>query len=468
MKKAALLPLFLVSFFCFSSFTKITTYSYDKDELTPEFHKGRREALRALMPANSVAIFFSNPVCIRSNDVEFDFHQDPDLYYLTGCMEPNSALVIFKEEQNFDSVKTNEILFVPDRDPKQEMWTGRILGVDEARTTLGIVSVYSDQSKFFRNMNWKKFKTVMVRSLEHQDNGDDPDKDMLNKMIVDLRPGMGAGATSIANFKLADSLLIMLRKVKTPEEITLLRKAITITNAGHIELMKALLPDMTEYQVQAIVEYEFKMRGAEYEGYPSICGSGENSCTLHYTTNRRTFASGDLVLCDAGAEYHGYSADVTRTLPASGKFTADQKRIYNIVLAAQLAGIKKCRAGNDFHDPYNVTAEIVADSLLSLGIIKNKADYRLYYPHGSSHHIGLDVHDGDYEGTLVANNIITVEPGIYIPAGSDCDKRWWNIGIRIEDDVLITSGDPDVISGEIPKTVDGIEALMAQTSYLNN
>ncbi|MBI3509676.1 MAG: aminopeptidase P family protein [Bacteroidetes bacterium] len=466
MKKTAIIPALLFLLFCFSSFSRISNYSYESDLLSADFHKGRRDALRKLMPENSAAVIFSNKELIRSNDVEFDFHQDPDMYYLSGYMEPNSALVIFKEPQRFDSIITNEILFVQERDPAQEVWTGRMLGVEAASKTLGIKNVLSDKefSKF--NFGWKRFVNVLslpLRDLSVEKN--EPlgsQSEMENSFQAQLSSNGNRGGEQLTG------MLLQLRKVKQPAELQLLKRAIDITDSGHIELMKALQPDMTEYQVQAIVEYEFKKRGAEYEGYPSICGSGENSCILHYTSNRRAFTGNELIVVDAGAEYHGYSADVTRTLPVNGKFSPEQKLIYEIVLAAQEAGIKKCMAGNDFHDPHKAAVKVIQDGLMKLGIISSPEQFDLYFMHGTSHHIGLDVHDADYEGKLVANNIITVEPGIYIPEGSPCDKKWWNIGVRIEDDVLITNGVPDVLSEAVPKKVEEIEKMMALTSYLND
>jgi len=231
--------------------------------------------------------------------------------------------------------------------------------------------------------------------------------------------------------------------------------------------MKALVPGMKEYQAQGVVEYMFKKEGSEYVGYPSIVGGGENSCILHYETNRKKLDPGNLLVIDAGAEYHGYTADVTRTLPVDGTFSYEEKAIYNIVLEAQEAGIKASREGAEFRAPHNAAAAIIQKGLQDLGIIKNPEDYLKYFFHGTSHYLGLDVHDAGNYGKLAPNTIITVEPGIYIAAGSDCDPKWWNIGVRIEDDVLITASDPEILSGSLPKTIPEIEALMKQESLFN-
>jgi Xaa-Pro aminopeptidase len=219
-------------------------------------------------------------------------------------------------------------------------------------------------------------------------------------------------------------------------------------------------------EVQGLHEYVYRRYGAEFQGYPSIVGGGANGCILHYETNDRQRLDNDLVLMDCGAEYHGYSADVTRTAPPSGTFSPAQRQIYELVLAAQEAGFDACRPGAPFDAPNKATQEVVAAGLQKLGIIKKKEEFRNYYPHGASHYLGLDVHDSGSYGPLQAGNVITVEPGIYIPAGSPCDPKWWNIGVRIEDDALITATGYENLSAEAPRTVADIEKLMAEPSAL--
>jgi Xaa-Pro aminopeptidase len=440
-------------------------YDYDTDLLTSNFHKERRDALRNLMPDSSVAIFFSNPVFPRSSDMEYDFHQDPNMYYFTGLREPNAVLILFKENQKIDTLSTNEILFLQDRDPKKEAWTGRILGADAAKEKLGINAVRVDAKFSQLKIDWKKFKKVLfypltTAAINDYQNPNDL-SDMITKFQSWTKKNSNNDTTQLENY------IASLRGIKEPAELVLMRKAIQISGESHIELMKALLPDMTEYQAQAIVEYGFKMRGAEAVGYSSICGAGENSCILHYTTNRKPFESNNLIVVDAGAEYHGYSADITRTLPVNGKFSPEEKAIYDIVLEAQEAGIQKCLAGNDFYAPGVAAKLIISKRLKDLGIIKDESEYTKYFFHGTSHHLGLDVHDVGSKGNLEAGMVITVEPGIYIPEGSPCDPKWWNIGVRIEDDILITDFQPEVLSGFIPKTTIDIEKTMAEKSFLN-
>ncbi|HEU4717606.1 MAG TPA: aminopeptidase P N-terminal domain-containing protein [Bacteroidia bacterium] len=465
-KRFLLLPASFFLALIFFSFTGAPDhYDYDTDLLTPQFHQGRPQALRDLLPDSSVAVFFASPVRTRSNDVEYDYHQDPNLFYLTGLCEPNAMLIVFKEKQQVDTMFTNELLFVQDRDPKEEAWTGKRLGADGAKQLLGIDKVLSSKDFSPSMIKWKKFHTVFFFPLtgEMNDHPDDP----CDLSLLLAKFSNSTKRNSNDDTERLSEYMAMLREVKQPEELELMRKAILISGDGHTELMKALEPDMTEYQAQAILEFRFKMEGAEFPAYPSICGSGENSCILHYTSNRRPFQDGDLIVVDAGAEYHGYCADITRTLPVNGKFSAEQKQIYDIVYDAQQAGIQACRIGNEFRAPHNAAVEVIKKRLLALGIIQNEEDYIRYFFHGTSHYLGLDVHDAGLNGRLALGNVITVEPGIYIPAGSPCDPKWWNIGVRIEDDVLITSGDPEVLSGNIPKTTTDIEAMMAQKSYLN-
>jgi Xaa-Pro aminopeptidase len=251
-----------------------------------------------------------------------------------------------------------------------------------------------------------------------------------------------------------------LREVKTKEELVLLRKAISITCDAQNELMKVLKPEMKEFQAEAVVEAVFKINGAEYPGYPSIVGAAENSCILHYTTNRKTMKGNHLLLSDVGAEYHGYTADVTRTIPVDGKYSKEEKIIYNIVLEAQNKAIAECKAGNPFYITNTIATTVVSQRLQEIGLIKSPFELRRYFMHGTSHYLGLDVHDPGTYGEFQPNTVITVEPGIYIKEGSPCDPKWWNIGVRIEDDILITDGEPENLSGCVPRTIKEIEAVM--------
>lgn len=273
---------------------------------------------------------------------------------------------------------------------------------------------------------------------------------------------------TVINTEFLTKAFAEMREIKTAEELKLLTKAIRISAIGQIEVMKAMKPHMSETEIQGIHEFVYKKYGAEYEGYPSIVGAGNNGCILHYIDNNRTKVDNDLVLMDLGAEYRGYTADVTRTIPANGKFSPEQKAIYQLVLKAQTEGIKACKKGNMFWEPGRITKKIINKGLADLGIIKSAASTHNYFPHGTSHHIGLDVHDPGTYGELQENMVITVEPGIYIPEGSNCDKKWWGIAIRIEDDILITNNKPKNLSEEAPRTVEAIEAMMAKKSILDD
>ncbi len=234
--------------------------------------------------------------------------------------------------------------------------------------------------------------------------------------------------------------------------------------------MRSIEPGMTEFEVEALIEFVFKRNGAEYPGFPSIVGSGENSIVLHYESNRRKMEMGDVVLMDIGAEYHGYTADLTRTVPVGGSFTPEQRRIYETVLAASEAAIDAARAGAPFWAPHRAASSVLARGLAELGLISRPSSTRelgRFFLHGTSHYLGLDVHDVGTYGELEPGNVITIEPGLYIAPADDIDAAWWNIGIRIEDDILITEGNPVVLSADLPRRPDEIEAIMQEQGLGN-
>lgn len=441
--------------------------NYDEDLLPSAFFEKRREELRKLMPENSVAVFFSAPLKNRSNDVDYEFHQDPNFLYFTGIREPNAVLLIFKDSQlNLDTSAVNELIFLEETNPKKQIWTGPTIGTQKAVYEYKIKSAKSNKVFESTSIEWKKFKEIYIDKY-HDGVEDDPSKpndlanlqNYLNGKLDDEK--VTANTTKLSEYTSA------LRQIKTPEEITLMKKACSISCKGFKELMRSLEPGMREYQTEAIMEYYFKNNGAEFEGYPSICGASENSVTLHYSTNRRKLNDGDLIVVDAGAEYHGYTADITRTLPVNGKFNEQQKIIYNIVLEAQQKGIDASKPGANFWEAHATASAVIKKRLLEYGIIKNEFDYLKYFMHGTSHYLGLDVHDCGLYQKLEPGMVITVEPGIYIKEGSECDPKWWNIGVRIEDDILITEKGNEVISSEAPKTIEAIEALMKEESLLN-
>lgn len=505
------------------------------DYLTPAFHAGRREALRALMPPRSVAVIFAYPARNFSNDVEFPYHPNPDLYYFSGYKEQNAVLVIFKEPQHAPDGSTyKDLFFVQRRDAEQEQWTGRRLGVEKVKAKLGFDHVYTGSEFANYPLDLSAFDQILFAGIPddvHDDLSDSADLyDLLqafkkkaalpagydaevlqllsavlervtvqnlpryigfmnkrreasekmrgNQWVTDFvnckdSADLASLRNKLASLKwntfLYTKLVGSLREIKTPEEMTLMRKTVSISAIAHAEVMKAIRPGMRESELQGLQEYVHKKLGAEYVGYPSIVGAGANGCILHYEENTRVDIGRDMVLMDVGAEYHGYSADVTRTVPSTGKFTPEQKAIYDLVYRAQEAIFPLCHQGVPFAELNKKATEVLAQGLLDLGIIQSKAQVSLYYPHGCSHFLGLDVHDaGNYDQDLKENMVITVEPGIYIPAGSSCDKKWWDIGVRIEDDVRIGKTKFELLSWQAPRRSADVEKLHLQKSAVNN
>jgi len=436
----------------------IRYYQYDTDFLSPEFHRERRDSLRALMPKNSAAVFFAAPERKRSNDVYYQYHQNPNFYYLTGVREPNAMLIVYKELKDFEGDTVDEILLLQERDPSKEIWNGRRMGVEGAKVLTTFKKVIPNSEFVNFDPKFKDLERVFFQLPEAMEDGDTSKTDNLMGLVhhfQDKNP-----LKDKMEEKHLQMMMAQLREVKTEEELLLLRKAINITCKAQNELMQKISLEMSEYETAAIVEYVFKRNGAEYPGFPSIHGSGENSCILHYTSNRRPLSNGGLLVSDVGAEYRGYSADVTRTIPPSGKFSTEEALIYNLVLKAQQAGIDAAVVGNSFWAPHKAAQKVIANGLKDLGIIKSKIEVGKYFMHGTSHYLGLDVHDVGTYMPLQENNVITVEPGIYISEESDCDPKWWNIGVRIEDDILICKEGPENLSDKSPRTIEEIEKLM--------
>jgi Xaa-Pro aminopeptidase len=433
-------------------------YQYDQDFLPASFHKERRDSLRSLLPDSTAAVFFSAPERNRSNDVYYEYHQDPNFYYLTGLREPNSMVVIFKEPINFQGKETKEMVFVQERNPQTEIWNGRRLGVEGSEVKLGIQRVMANTDFQQLELPFNDLKRVYFQAPYAMEDQDTSESRSLKGLFYHFQEKLDT-TSDISESHLA-MMMSKLRQVKTEEELKLLRKAIDITCEAQNELMKKITDSMKEYQTEAIIEYVFKRNGAEYPGFPSIQGSGENSCILHYTSNRRPLSNGGLLVSDVGAEYHGYTADVTRTIPPDGQFSKEERQIYKLDLEAQTAGIEAAIVGNSLWAPHQAAQKVITEGLKELGIIKKAAEVRDYFMHGTSHYLGLDVHDAGMYMPLQAGNLITVEPGIYIAEGSDCDSKWWNIGVRIEDDILIREEGPENLSSKSPRTIKEIEALM--------
>ena len=433
---------------------------YDNDLLPPSFHMERRKAVRTFMPEKTMAIYCSGKSMLRANDVDYEFHQDPNFYYLTGLNESNSILILFKNPFIFNKDTINELLLIKERNANSEVWVGKKLGVRGAELILEIQKTIDIDKFNIENLDFSKIDSIFIHDIFDVGNELFP----VNNEQLQL-PKLDSNSINYkneikANFSEIHKWMAQLREIKTKEEMYLLRKAISITCEAQTELMKVLKPEMKEYQAEAVVEAIFKLNGAEYPGYPSIVGAAENSCILHYTTNRKTMKGNHLLLSDVGAEYHGYTADVTRTIPVDGKYSEEEKIIYNIVLEAQNKAIEACKVGNPFYITNTIATTVVSQRLQELGIIKTPLEIRRYFMHGTSHYLGLDVHDPGTRGMFQPNTVITVEPGIYIKEGSPCDPKWWNIGVRIEDDILITNSEPENLSGCVPRTVDEIEALM--------
>ena len=498
-----------------------------RDYLTKEFHASRRQALRNLMPPNSVAVIFSYPEAVFSRDVEYVYHQNPDLYYFSGYSEPNAVLLIFKEVQPDGDSSYNELFFVQHRDPRLEQWHGKRLGVDGVKSQLGFKRVYNgdefgkfqiDLKKFMvlsdilpdtaemggpGSLSWMASQFVNKADIKPADKSLTRDLNLiytritiknLPRILEVLKPKLIQEAyrndpliqelmTKPDSITLADvkkkyaemhvgsisytNSLNALRGIKTPEELVLLKKSVGLSSIAHAEAMKAVNPNMSERDLEGIMLYVHKKYGAEEEGYPPIVGAGGNGCILHYEENNAIEVKNQLVLMDVGAMYHGYSADVTRTFPANGKFTEEQKAIYQLVYEAQEVAFKICKQGITFDSLEAATTQVLAAGMIKLGLIKTAKEVKIYYPHGMTHHLGLDVHDkGDYD-SLRENMVITVEPGIYIPAGSKVDQKWWNIGVRIEDDVVVGKNGCTLLSGDAPRQWQDVEKKIAEKSMFD-
>jgi Xaa-Pro aminopeptidase len=477
MKLTCFFALALLSVSAFAQNTDLPT-----DFLSKDFHTGRRDLLREKLPANSVAVFFANAMRNRANDVDYVYHQDPDFFYLTGYKEPDAVLFVFKDNQTANNgTPYNEIIFVQPRDERAEMWTGRRLGDAAVKTQLGLEQSFNNSEFKKYNVNFSKFDQILFFDFQNDVRDDARDSSDLYDIIAMFKGKVNYPSNdntlSVSkevqknnlNTKDLNTIMGSLRGFKTKEEMELIRKAVSISCMGQREVMKAMKPGMSEREIQGIHEFVFKKYQAEDLGYPSIVGAGHNGCILHYIDNYKpNIVSKELILMDLGAEFHGYSADITRTIPVSGKFSPEQKQIYELVLKAQEEAMKICKPGSSFKELTLVTRTVVNKGLAELGIIKDENEKNMYYPHGCCHHIGLDVHDKGPYDKLQESMVITIEPGIYIPDNANCDKKWWGIAVRIEDDYLITKDGYDHLSIAAPRKVEDIEALMKEPSALDD
>ena len=432
---------------------------FETDKIPIAQLKARREAVKAQLGPGGIVLLFTNPERNRNNDCDFRFRGDSNFLYLTGFEEPDSVLILSHDGFIVNGKKVTELLFVNENDPMSITWLGYRMGSKEAGPLLGMEAVLPN-SKFTDTL--KALEATSKPQVWSPITPPNP-SGLLGRMLESYKTWINPHKDWQSTKGQLGNVLAKLRVKKSPDEIRLLRRAVSASAAGHREVMRSVTAGAREYELMATVEYVFARNGCESVGYNSIVGSGPNGCILHYEDNRRLIQNGDLICMDAAGEYHGYSADVTRTFPANGKFSPAQKAIYELVLAAQNAGIAECKAGKPFSAAGIAAAKVVSDGLIKLGIMKSASELGTYLPHGVSHYIGLDVHDAHGDNTLQPGYVLTVEPGIYIRAGSPCDRKWWNIGVRIEDDILVTEKGPENLSAAAPRTVEEIESLMKQS-----
>ena len=433
--------------------------------------KRRREELMALMEEKSIAILPSASLVARNSDVEFPFRQDSDFYYLTGFDEPEAVFVLVPGREHGEC-----ILFCQERDPDQEQWHGKITGPERAMQLYGIDDAFpiADIDDILPGLIEGRSKLYYAMGV-HQEF----DRSVIG-WVNSISSSNQTGTQPPGEFVQLGQYLHELRLFKSKAEISVMKKASEITKRAHKRLLEVVKPGMFEYELDAELQYTFLRQGAKAPAYPSIVGAGNNSCILHYISNRDQISKGDLVLVDAGAEFDFYAADVTRTFPASGKFSKAQAEIYNIVLAAQEAAIEMIKPGNHWGQPHDAAVRVIAEGLLALGLLTGDLEeviekelYRPFYMHKTGHWLGLDVHDvGEYRlhdtwREFEPGMVMTVEPGIYIEENLEIPSnpippKYKGIGIRVEDNVLVTKAGHEILTQAIPKSIEDIEAFMAE------
>ena len=434
------------------------------EELSSSFFFENRERLREILPDSSMVVLFSAPIRKRTNDIDYPFHQDPDFFYFTGVNEDNAMLVMFKTPMRINEKWYREILFIENDNMIKQVWNGPVLGSDQAKDVSGVTSVLSNTEFKPMEFNWNEIDKVYSNKNLFIELDDVKHPGDLASMVNHFKlKTERAGKSILVNE--GEDLYAQLRQHKSSKELEMMQRAIDITGDAHVNVMKMVEPGMTEYQLQAILEYTFHYNGSRV-AFPSIVASGDNGAIMHYTENDDILIPGDLVILDIGAQYEGYAADITRTIPVSGVFSEEQKQVYQVVLDAQTVAIRYATKGYKFWTPHEEAYRTIGKGLISLGIITEWGDIGKYFMHGTSHYLGLDVHDAGVYSSLQPGEVITVEPGIYIPKGSPCDEKWWGIFVRIEDDILITDGPAKVLSGRSPRKISEIEALMSNESAL--
>jgi Xaa-Pro aminopeptidase len=430
----------------------------------PDEFARRRQRLMRSLGKDTAAVFVSGHEAVRNDDVEYPFRQDSTFFYLTGFPEPNAIAIL---RPGADQPYT---LLVRPHDPLMAVWVGPREGVEGAVEHHGADAAYPVEETEKRLRELLDGATTVWFSL-----GDDtPVQRTITSIVADRRQMAQRGATPVEAVRDPQPLVDAMRLIKTPTEIRSLQRAIDVTGAGLEAAMRATRPGMHEYEVQSVLEQVYRAKGAVRDGFPTIAASGTNSCTLHYTDNRRQIQDRELMLLDTGAEWDLYSADVTRTYPANGRFSAAQRAVYDIVLEAQRKGIERARPGHTFHDVHDASLRTLIEGLIDLKVLRGSVEsiieresYRHVYMHSTSHWLGLDVHDaGAYrEGKksvpLRPGMVLTVEPGLYFaPGAKGVPKRLQGIGIRIEDDVLVTKDGYRNLSRRIPSAPEDLEALV--------
>lgn len=430
------------------------------------FEQRRRELMQHM--GHGVAIIPTAPVRIRNRDAEFPYRPDSDFYYLTHFPEPEAVAVLVPGRAHGEY-----ILFCRERNPEREIWDGLRAGLEGARAKYGADDAFPIDD----------IDDILPGLLENREKvfysiGRHADFDSrLTAWVNEVRAKSRNGVHAPGEFVDLDHILHEMRLIKRPEEVKLMRRAAKISGAAHRRAMQACRPDMMEYEIEAELLYEFRKGGAEFPAYSPIVGGGANACILHYRENNRALRDGDLLLIDAAAEVDCYASDITRTFPVNGRFSGEQRAVYDIVLAAQLAAIAEARPGKHWNEAHDVAVRVLTQGLVDIGLLKGNVDgliesgaFKRFYMHRTGHWIGMDVHDvGDYKVAdawreLEPGMSFTVEPGLYISAAADVPERWHDIGIRIEDDVLITRDGCEVLTHDTPKTIDEIEALMRDGS----
>ena len=426
----------------------------------------RRAALMARMEPGSIAILPAAPLQLRNSDVEHTYRQDSDFQYLSGFPEPEAVLVLIpgRDEGQY-------ILFCRDRDPERELWDGRRAGQDGAVRDHGADDAFSIRAIDELLPSLMESRRRVYYAVGQQDSFDQQVMGWVNRVRAKVRQGV----TAPSEFVALAPLLHPLRLRKSEAELAVMRYAAQVSARAHVRAMQASRAGLYEYHLEAELDYEFGKGGARLPAYGSIVAAGRNACILHYRENDAPLNDGDLVLIDAGCEIDCYASDITRTFPVSGRFTSEQKAIYELVLKANLEAFRHIAPGKRWNDAHEATVRVITAGLVELGLLQGEVDaliereaYKPFYMHRAGHWLGMDVHDvGDYKVNgewreLEPGMCMTVEPGIYVAVDNPAvEPRWRGIGVRIEDDVVVTASGCEILTGDVPKSVAEIEALMA-------